>query len=75
MLNKIENALIVLASTIGIANIDDILGIVILCVQLILLIIKCINKIKEEKYDEIVEDVEEFKDALVDYVEDKKEEE
>lgn len=79
MLDKIENALMILATSIGIMEIESILGIILLSFQVLLLIIKYganvyhaikkfIIKIKDlfkkQKYDELDEAVEELTEEL-----------
>lgn len=62
MLDKVENVTIVLASCIGLANIQEILGIIILVFQIILILYKSgkqiYDKIKSKKYDEIDDELE-----------------
>lgn len=62
MLDKLENLSIVLGSLIGLSNIEDILGIIILVFQIILILYKVIkkviDKIKNKEYNELEEEVE-----------------
>lgn len=70
MLDKFENALIILGTTFGIQQIESILGIVILILQVLLVLYKVgykvYLKIKEKKYDEIDDVVEEGIDNIED---------
>ena len=61
MLDKLENVSIVVASAIGLASIKDILGIVILCIQFVLILAKVIIKVKNAKTPE--EQVQAIEDA------------
>ncbi len=47
-LDSVENALIILGSVVGIANIETLLGIILLVVQICLLIFKGILLIREK---------------------------
>lgn len=79
MLDKIENALMILATSIGIMEIESILGVILLSFQVLLLIIKYgakvyqaikkfIVKIKDlftkKKYDKIDEAIEDLTEEL-----------
>lgn len=70
MLDKVENVLIILGTTFGIQQIESILGIVILILQVLLVLYKVgykvYLKIKEKKYDEIDDVVEEGIDNIED---------
>lgn len=72
MEDKINNVLIVLGATIGIANIENIMGIVLLSFQLLLILIKFFKKvytkIKNKNYDisketeELIENIKKLGD-------------
>ena len=70
MLDKLENALILVGASFGIQQIETILGVVILSLQCILILYKMgykvYLKIKEKKYDEIDDVVEEGIDNIED---------
>ena len=70
MINKIENLSICIASVIGLAQIQTILGIIILCFQLILIISKMwkkiVDKLKKKDYT-INEDIEQGIKELEEY--------
>lgn len=57
-----DNVLSVCGVALGIANIESILGIIVLCVQLVLILartgFKVYNKYKQKKFDEIEEDIQ-----------------
>lgn len=67
-INRIENALIVLGSAIGLANIKEIFGIVLLGVQIVIVLVKYITKfvhmIKLRKINEAIADLERAQDEL-----------
>lgn len=68
MIEKIENGLIALASLIGLANMESILGIIILAFQLVIILykfgVKIYNKIKKKEYDSLLEDIEQATSEL-----------
>ena len=70
MINKIENLSICIASVIGLAQIQTILGIIILCFQLVLILYKMckkiIDKLKKKDYT-INEDIEQGIKELEEY--------
>lgn len=69
-LNNFENALMVLNTYIGLQNIKDLMGVIILVFQFVLLLIKIIllvkEKIKNKKYNEIDDVVKDNLDELGD---------
>lgn len=77
VLDKVENALVGVGLTIGIANIKDILGIILIALQVAIVLYKAgvsiYKKVKARKYDEILTDLdkaqkelEELKNSLPD---------
>lgn len=70
MINKIEDLSICIASVIGLAQIQTILGIIILCFQLVLILYKMckkiIDKLKKKDYT-INEDIEQGIKELEEY--------
>lgn len=70
MINKIEDLSICIASIIGLAQIQTILGIIILCFQLVLILYKMckkiIDKLKKKDYT-INEDIEQGIKELEEY--------
>lgn len=77
ILDKFENALVGVGLTIGIANIKDILGIVLIALQVAIILYKTVvsiyKKVKARKYDDILADLdkaqkelEELKNSLPD---------
>ena len=68
MLNKLENGLIILGASFGLAQIETILGIVILLFQIALIIYKGIinvkNSIEKEEYDKIDDNIEDVIEDL-----------
>lgn len=66
--NILENVSIVFGVTIGLSQIQTILGIVVLAFQCVLIIYKCVRKIinhtKQKDADAIQKDLEETIDAL-----------
>lgn len=67
-MDKLENTLIVLGSAIGIAQLDTILGIIIMSLQIILVLyklgVKVATKIKDGKYKDLEDDIKDAKDDL-----------
>ena len=67
-INVLENVLIVCGVTVSLPLIESILGIIILCVQIILILWKLGYKIykliKQKKYDEIQNTLEDAKGEL-----------
>lgn len=67
-MDKLENTLIVLGSAIGIAQLDTILGIIIMSLQIILVLyklgVKVATKIKDGKYNDLEDDIKDAKDDL-----------
>lgn len=68
MIEKIENGLIALASLFGLANMESILGIIILAFQIVIILykfgVKIYNKIKKKEYDSLLEDIEQATSEL-----------
>lgn len=67
-IDRVENTLIVLGSAIGIANIKEIFGIVLLCIQIVIVLVKYITKfvhmIKLRKINEAIAELERAQDEL-----------
>lgn len=67
-LNRLENTIIALGSAIGIANIETIMGIILLSVQVVIILTKCIvkfvNFIKLKKINEAIAELERAQDEL-----------
>ena len=81
ILDKVENALVGVGLTIGIANIKDILGIVLIALQVAIILYKTgvsiYKKVQARNYDDILADLdkaqkelEELKNSLPDKEED-----
>lgn len=77
ILDKVENALVGVGLTIGIANIKDILGIVLIALQVAIILYKTgvsiYKKVQNRNYDDILADLdkaqkelEELKNSLPD---------
>ena len=70
VINTIDNVLIIMGVSIGLQEIESIIGIVLLCVQLLWIlskiIIKIYNNIKNNEYDQIPEDIKETIEELKD---------
>lgn len=77
ILDKVENALVGVGLTIGIANIKDILGIVLIALQVTIILYKAgvsiYKKVQARNYDDILADLdkaqkelEELKNSLSD---------
>lgn len=68
MIDKLENGLIVLGSLLGLANIQEVMGIILLAFQILLIIFKCvikvINKFKHNDLDGAIEDIEDLQKEL-----------
>ena len=68
MIEKIENGLIALASLFGLANMESIVGIIILAFQIVIILykfgVKIYNKIKKKEYDSLLEDIEQATSEL-----------
>lgn len=77
MLNKLENGLIILGASFGLAQIETILGIVILLFQIGLIIYKGIinvkNSIEKEEYDKIDDTIEDVIEDLKELEKEKEE--
>ena len=69
-LNKLENVLIFLGTSLGLAQIETILGIIILVFQIGLIIYKAIvgiiDLVKKEEYDKIDDTIEDVIEDLKD---------
>lgn len=67
-LNRLENTIIALGSAIGLANIETIMGIILLSVQVVIILTKCIvkfvNFIKLKKINEAIAELERAQDEL-----------
>lgn len=75
--NVIDNVLLVFGFTYALSDIENILGIIILCIQIIWLFskffIRVYTKIKNKDYDSIGKDVEDLENGLKDKIESTKE--
>lgn len=75
--DAIETTLIPFGVALGLANIQEVLGIVLLCLQVVILIYKVgysvYKKIKTKKYDEVDEELEEGAQALQNLIDSTKE--
>ena len=71
--NVIDNVLLVFGFTYALSDIESILGIIILCIQIIWLFskffLKVYAKIKNKDYDSIGKDVEDLENGLKDTIE------
>lgn len=67
-IDRIENVLIVLGSAVGLANIKEIFGIVLIGIQIVIVIVKYITKfvhmIKLRKINEAIAEIERAQDEL-----------
>lgn len=67
-LNVIEDVLIGFGIALSLDQIETLLGIIILATQVVLIIVKgvitIVNKIKEKKYTEVVEEIEKTKTEI-----------
>lgn len=67
-IDRIENALIVLGSAIGLANIKEIFGIILIGVQLLIIIVKTVIKlvhmIKLKNINEAIAELERAQDEI-----------
>lgn len=67
-LDRIENVLLVLGSAVGVANIKEIFGIVLLGVQIVIILVKYITKfvhmIKLRKINEAIAELEKAQNEL-----------
>ena len=67
-IDRIENVLIVLGSAIGVANIKEIFGIILIVVQLIIIIsktiIKLVHMIKLKNINEAIAELERAQDEI-----------
>lgn len=70
LLDKLENALLLVGSYLGLSQIESILGIVILSFQVVLVLYKMgyklYEKIKNKKFDEVDDVIKEGVDELED---------
>lgn len=68
ILDKIENALVGVGLTIGIANIEDILGLVLITLQVAIILYKAgvsiYKKVQARKYDDILAELDKAKKEL-----------
>lgn len=68
ILDKVENALVVVGLTIGIANIKDILGIVLIALQVAIILYKTgvsiYKKVQARNYDDILADLDKAQKEL-----------
>lgn len=75
--NVIDSVLLVFGFTYALSDIESILGIIILCIQIIWLFskffLKVYAKIKNKDYDSIDKDVEDLENELKDKIESTKE--
>lgn len=77
-LDSVENALIILGSVVGIANIETVLGIILLVVQISLLIFKGIllirDKLKKNDVKGAIKEINNLSDDLKNITKEKEEE-
>ena len=70
--NVIDNVLLVFGFTYALSDIESILGIIILCIQIIWIFskffIRVYTKIKNKDYDSIDKDVEDLENGLKDKI-------
>lgn len=70
MLDKLENGLILIGASVGLAQIETILGVIILVCQIVLIIYKGVVKIytaiKDKNYDTIDDTIKDTIDDLKD---------
>ena len=70
MLDKLENGLILIGASVGLAQIETILGVIILVCQIVLIIykgvVKIYNDIKDKNYDTIDATIKDTIDDLKD---------
>lgn len=68
VINVLEDVFIALGIAISVDQIKTILGIVLLCVQIVWIFVKCgisiYKKIKEKRYSEIESDINELTDEI-----------
>ena len=71
MLDKIENCLVGVGLAMGIANIETILGIVLVCIQIAIIlgrtILAIIDKVKNKDYNGIEEDLRKTEEEMKEY--------
>ena len=68
VLDRVEDVSILIASALGLSQIETLLGIIILVIQLGIIIYKCVFKIidhfKNKNYQEVVTELEKTKEEL-----------
>ncbi len=71
MLDKIENCLVGIGLAMGIANIETILGVILVCIQIAIIlgrtIITIIDKVKRKDYNGIEEDLRKTEEEMKEY--------
>ena len=71
MINKIENCLVGVGLAMGIANIETILGIALVCIQICIIIgrtiVALIGKVKNKDYNGIEEDLRKTEEEMKEY--------
>lgn len=63
-LNAVETGLIILGSTLGLANIETIMGIILLVIQFVLVIVKIALHIKNGNYEQAIDEIEDITEEL-----------
>lgn len=71
MLDKIENCLVGIGLAMGIANIETLLGVILVCIQIAIIlgrtIITIIDKFKNKDYNGIEEDLRKTEEEMKEY--------
>ena len=71
MLDKLENCLVGIGLAMGIANIETILGIALVCIQISIIlgrtIVAIIDKVKNKDYNGIEEDLRKTEEEMKEY--------
>lgn len=75
-LSRFENLTVVIGTALGLSQIETILGIIILCVQLVIIIYKgiylIVKHIKNKEYGAVINDLENISESLEDIKKDVK---
>lgn len=71
MLDKVENYLVCVGLAMGIANIETILGVILVCIQIAIIlgrtIVTIIDKLKKKDYNGIEEDLRKTEEEMKEY--------
>lgn len=71
MIDKVENCLVGVGLAMGIANIETMLGIILVCIQIAIIlgrtIVAIIDKIKKKDYNGIEEDLRRTEEEMKEY--------